>query len=643
MKKARKYIGTLALGTVALAVASCSDSWDEHYAVSEQTSSAAGTLWEKIQSNPKLTKFASIAEKAPYFKDEAHKQINPQTGAPYTFKEMLSSTQLLTVWAPEDEFISNEDYNKWMELLETYPYTVQQQLMGNSIALWRNVATTNGVDSLRMLNGKITIFDKTNLTMGDQHISQSNIAASNGTLHTLSGNLPFDFNLYEYLKDKSNTDAKSLTRFHNYIINTDTTYFQENGSIEGKPDTYGNPTYVDSAYITTNAMFFGTKRLTNSYSDRNLTYMESFGANIESEDSAFIMLMPTDQAWEGAYEKIKGLYKYANIYVDNEKGNDNTEAYREIPAEQMDSVTEQSINMDIISPLVYNLHKQPNATGQAGRWEMEDFIATNGENAKYILNTFGDTLRNDESWSTTSLFEGEKVKMSNGYGIVSNSWNIPRKLYKPDVIIEVGWQSLYNADQASGSALAQSFSNEVAATWVEETGKVSKNNFYYFKRPSASKAPEFEFKLIGTDGENHESEVMSGKYDIYVVMVPDYYMISKDSIIYSENVAYMPKDKKTGLYTDTIPFKHKMQATISFCNNDVKGKDATVKSEVMEYEGLKVDTLLMFKDFEFPYSYKNLRYSYPTMSIKSSSGKSTEGYTLDFCIDKIILVAKDDE
>lgn len=34
-----------------------------------------------------------------------------------------------------------------------------------------------------------------------------------------------------------------------------------------------------------------------------------------------------------------------------------------------------------------------------------------------------------------------------------------------------------------------------------------------------------------------------------------------------------------------------------------------------EYDGTKVDTIKIFEDFEFPYSYKNLRYSYPTLML----------------------------
>lgn len=631
------------MGTVIMAVPGCSDSWDDHYNVDELNTSASETLWQKIKSNPKLTKYAAIAEKAAYYKDEQHKLTNPDNGKPFTFSQMLNGTQLLTVWAPEDAYISDADYNKWMQLAETNPYSVQQQLMANSIALWRNQAANGGVDSLRMLNGKILVFDKNNYTMANLPISERNIAAKNGTLHTLAGTLPFNYNLYEYLKDEANTTALSLSRFHDYVIATDTTYFQENGSIEGNPDIYGNPTYVDSVYMTTNSMFFQTKRLTNSYSDKNLTYMESFGANIESEDSTFIMLLPTDAAWQKAYDKIKGLYKYANNYVDNEKGNNNTLASREITDEMMDSLLNQSINMDIISPLVFNLHEQPNAGGQIGRWDLESFMSTNGASAEYLLNTYGDTLRSDANWDKTQLFQGTKVKMSNGYGIITDEWNIPTKLYKPNLNVEIGWQSFYNTAKANltGTATPYNFSNEVAKKWINETGKVSHNNFYYL-RGSGRNSAEFEFKLVGTDGENEESEVMSGKYDIYVVMVPNYYMISSDSIVINENVALISG-------TDTIPYKHKITATLNYTKNEVdsKGaKNAKVEVKDVDYQGLKVDTLLLFENFEFPYSYKNLRYSYPTLSIKNSTLKTADtkaGYSTDFCIDRIILVAKDDE
>lgn len=654
MKKARKYIGALALGSVFLTLPGCSDTWDEHYAADQEVNSAATeTLWQQIESNPKLSKFASILKASRYYRDEKHLMKNNATGKDFTYNELLNGSQLLTVWAPENEAFTDEEYNKWMQLAETNGFNVQQQLVANSIALWRNNVSTGRVDTLRMLNGKIMIFDQANKTMADLPMGETNIAATNGTLHTVKSLLPFSYNIYEYMKDGLNAKANNINRFHEYVISTDTTYFNENASLEGTPDENGYPTYVDSAYLTTNTMFFSTHRNSITNPEKDMTAMESFGAYVESEDSSFVMLIPTDAAWQEAYDKLAPLYKYASNYVDNVKKNRSMDAYRTMTDEEKDSVTRQSIDMDIISPLCFNVNLQPNAGGRRGTWTSEKFIQEQGASAKYLLNTFGDTIRTDANWDKSTLFDGKKIKLSNGYGVLADRWNIPAKLYKPDVIVEIGYRngksSFYNTEnwknQSAGSPTSYPFNN--TTQWCDTTGTVSHNNFYYVTPTNDNVNPEIEFSLVGTDGDNHEAEVMSGKYDIKVVLVPNYYITSNDSAI------VLTVDRPSGntgrvIDGDTIPVMHKLQATLYYNNNEVDGKgNAKLANKVsadIDYNGQKVDTLTIFEDFEFPYSYKNLSHCYPTLRLKTTakSADKKKGYSNDYCIDRIILVSKED-
>ena len=68
--KINKYIGAFALGAVIMAIPSCSDTWDSHYGtVNEESEIATQTLWEQIQSNPNLSRFATIAQRAKYYRD----------------------------------------------------------------------------------------------------------------------------------------------------------------------------------------------------------------------------------------------------------------------------------------------------------------------------------------------------------------------------------------------------------------------------------------------------------------------------------------------------------------------------------------------------------------------------------------------
>ena len=625
MKRMRKYVGAIVWASITLAFPGCSDTWDDHYEGGQGTS-ATQSLWELISTKENLSNFAEIAQKVHYYRDETHPQ------ADYTFQNMLDGTQLLTVWAPENEALTNEQWQQWKQLAESNPYAVQQQLLANSISLWRQVATGGGIDTLTMLNGKNQAFDKTNFTMASIELKEKNLAATNGTLHTIGTTIPFNYNIYEFLKDETNATSNKLTRFHEMLIANDTTYFNESGSIEGLPDADGFPTYVDSAYFTTNMMFSAKKRFpSNSNTEQYLTYDESFGEHIESEDSTIILIMPTDEAWEKAYQKLEPYYRYASKYKDQQLGDANSTVYKAI--ENPDSLKEKCINMDILSPLCFDLHFQPNSAGRIGRWKIEDFME-NCTQATYFYNTFADTLRSDDNWAKESLFEGKKVKMSNGYGIITDSWNFPAKLYKPDVIIEVGSGTIYNSEKMEGSTRYQTFSNATAQAWIDTVGHVSKDNFYRVISAGANAQTKVEFKLIGNDGENYESEVMSGKYDIYAVLVPNYYVTSKESIV-----------------GDTV--KHKFIATLSYCNGEPTGKEATKKTSVIDWPGEKVDSVLLFEDFEFPYSYKNMSIFpsvltrprfYPTLCLetKTNSGDRKNGYSNTYCIDRIILKSKEE-
>lgn len=622
---------------VVMAMPSCSDTWDEHYHGGEGVT-ATKTLWEQIQANENLSRFANIAEHTTYYKDEKHPLVNPETNQPYTFKDMLCGTQMMTIWAPENAYLTAEREAELLELAKTSPYSAHQQFMANCIALFRQTTSDGGSIKLQMLNGKNMIFDRDNKTMYGIEIDDNakNIPATNGTLHALKGVLPFNYNIYEYIKDANNAAENDITLFHQYVLNTDTTYFNESGSIQGNPDINGNPTYVDSAYINTNTMFFGTKRLTTTNSEKNLTYMESFGANVVAEDSDFVMVIPTDQAWEKAYNDLKPLYKYAAKYLDNDDGANNVVSYREVP--DVDSLTNQSINMDIISPLCFNAHKQPKLASSGPLWTAQGIMNAADGDLKYILNTYGDTLRTDDTWQKTSLWNGKKqVEMSNGVGVITDEWNFPRKLYQPNLNIEIGWQSFYSNPAAAYNSYSTlniySFSKSAATKWDPDTvGSVSFDNFYEVTPKQNTQAPAVSFKLRGTNGENQESEVMSGTYDIYLVCVPDFYKTSSDTI-----------------QGDTI--RHRITATLYY-NDGVASKGGKeVKAELKRtenviYEGRKVEAIKLFSDFTFPVSYKNLRYSYPTLTIGtycSSTEYKATPYPIrnNLCFDRIILVAKD--
>jgi hypothetical protein len=658
--KFNKYIGAIALGAVILAVPSCSDDhFDVNYESDKNSPVATKTLWELIKENSNLSKFMTIAETAKYWKDENHRVDN------WTYADVLKSGQLTTVWAPENDYLSDAEYNILLERCKTDGYNLQQQFISNHMALWRKNISDSGIDTIKMINGKNMVFDKTDPTdykLQGISLNENNIAALNGTLHTIKGITSFHYNFYEYLKFSS-----SLPLMTNYVVSKDTTEFYKEASIEGLPDKDGNPSYVDSVYRTTNILFNNVLYRPNSGAETWDMYQECFFARINEEDSAFIMVMPNDAAWTAAKQKMAHLYKYPARYEDKIKGNQGTSVIRDIS--DPDSLTNMSIDMDITTPLVFNVNKQPKIGSKL--WTLEDFIANKGATAKYLLNTFGDTLRSTATWDKTSIFNGDLIEMSNGYAYEAKVWAFPRELYNPDIEVEIdGTGAFYYTTNTStyfkvgSDTKALSFNNSLFSDISDKYGQVSHNNFYYLAAPGPTSVPHVEVKLMGNlpstcpiVTRNNTAEVMSGKYDVYVVCVPYWYsMISNKGYIDDDFYTYeitmdgdeVVKEEKVinQHYIDSLSSISKQSFTgqLRYNNNAANGKDVTSKkSPVIEYDGTKVDTLLVFEDFEFPYSYKNLIYSYPTLILEGAtkSASAKNGFIYPLYIDRVILKSKE--
>jgi hypothetical protein len=148
---------------VAAVVAAIPACTDDHFDVrdnaGEEGANATQTIWEQIQANPQLSKFATLVEKTPYFKDETH-PISKADGTPYTFKDVLNGTQILTVFAPTNNAISDEEYQELLGKCTTDPYDVYLRIVGNHITKNRYTATGTGDEKLVMVNGKKAYFSR---------------------------------------------------------------------------------------------------------------------------------------------------------------------------------------------------------------------------------------------------------------------------------------------------------------------------------------------------------------------------------------------------------------------------------------------------------------------------------------------------
>ena len=643
------------MGTALMAVPSCTDTWSEHY-LTEDAYTANESLWEVLEGREDLSNFREIIEKAKFYRDEHHPAftIEGEDTVYYTFKDVLNGNTPVTVWAPANEAMTQEEWDKFAAMAETDGYNLQQQFLGNHIALYRKTMAKSGQETFRLINSKFATVNYDDSKLQKSNVVEKNIGARNGLLHVLESQNEFLFNLYEYIKFSGEVNT-----FSEYLVKRDTLYFEPSKSIEGLPDENGNPTYVDSVYVLNNMMFDMNSENPTSI-DANDAWMNNlnmFHAQLNTEDSAFVMIVPTDIAWETVTNKLKPYYKYVSTYPRMDKTKigstkastssifgarksyENGKGY-----ETVDSLQDVNINMDIITPLVFNVNLQPN---NGTVWTLEKFMKGGYRECEYLLTTVGDTIRDVYEeingiktlvWSKNSLFEDASVKeqkeMSNGYAIVSDKWNYPRSYWMRDIDVDASVFKTYDKSAATNTTEFD-INNTISKDWIDEYGRCSEQKYLQVSGRSASTNPEIVFALEGS--KQGYADAMSGKYDVQIVLVPRWYETSQDG----------ERD------TTAVVYKNRLICTLYYWDESLIGgsdlkytKQNKIVSDKIEYSGEKVDTITVLTDVEFPVSYKNLLQAHPVLHITSdkiSKDDEKANYNRTFNIDRIILKSKEAE
>ena len=550
--------------------------------------------------------------------------------------------------------MTQEEWDKFAAMAETDGYNLQQQFLGNHIALYRKTMTKSGQETFRLINSKFATVNYDDSKLQKSHVVEKNIGARTGLLHVLDSHNEFLFNLYEYIKFSGEVNT-----FSEYLVKRDTLYFEPSKSIEGLPDENGNPTYVDSVYVLNNMMFDMNSENPTSI-DANDAWMNNlnmFHAQLNTEDSAFVMIVPTDIAWETVTNKLKPYYKYVSTYPRMDKTKigstkastssifgarksyENGKGY-----ETVDSLQDVNINMDIITPLVFNVNLQPN---NGTVWTLEKFMKGGYRECEYLLTTVGDTIRDVYEeingiktlvWSKNSLFEDASVKeqkeMSNGYAIVSDKWNYPRSYWMRDIDVDASVFKTYDKSAATNTTEFD-INNTISKDWIDEYGRCSEQKYLQVSGRSASTNPEIVFALEGS--KQGYADAMSGKYDVQIVLVPRWYETSQDG----------ERD------TTAVVYKNRLICTLYYWDESLIGgsdlkytKQNKIVSDKIEYSGEKVDTITVLTDVEFPVSYKNLLQAHPVLHITSdkiSKDDEKANYSRTFNIDRIILKSKEAE
>lgn len=291
----KKHIIIPAL-SAALMLGACSDTWDDHYTETPAEGSGA-PLMEQLKADPELSRFVQMVETAGY-------------------SDLLASSQTFTVWAPVNSALESVDLNDKAAVTRT---------VANHIARFNISSATPSSEGVKMLNGKLLYFADNASTFGGAKLAVCDIHAGNGLIHKLSQQIPYAYNLREYIDTHAETSSISsfLARFDQLI--------PEN-QIPGMPD--GSADLVDY--------------------NRLLLYPDLGLGAIASEDSVFSMAIPTNTAWTAAYNTIKPYFA----------------TYDEDPA-KADSIQDVQTSLAIVSDLVFR-------TGRRNPLEVSPLMTTTG-------------------------------------------------------------------------------------------------------------------------------------------------------------------------------------------------------------------------------------------------------------------------
>lgn len=286
---------------VLLSFPACSD---DHYDIKPGVATASQTIWGNIQATPELDSLAMILQNVKVYSKEEDKNRT------MTYAQLLDGTQSFTFWAPLNGTYNAKHYLDQIEEVKALmaegkteaanklEYNIGVQFAQNHMARF-NYEANPGLQEVRLFNGKLTSYNAAEALFNGQKLYEplKNVPSSNGTMHVISGQAPFAYNIYDYFAANSDIFGEVYGTLSDPAIDKKT--FSEEYSTPGALNENGQMVYVDSVFVTSNELL-------------NQAY-----AQIRNEDSLYIAVVPSDAAWTEANEKIGKLFKYAKTYKYN--------------------------------------------------------------------------------------------------------------------------------------------------------------------------------------------------------------------------------------------------------------------------------------------------------------------------------------
>ncbi len=607
-----QWVSRGALATMALlAVSACTD---DHFDI-KNTMGSDKTLWETIESNPNLSDFAGILKRTKVLSNENdHK-------ATITAAELLNQPQSFTMWAPVNGSFNAKAWNDTLDAAAKYAalgtaegrtkaldisYYVWSQLVGNHIARFNHEGYT-GKQEIKMMNEKNAIYS------GDKFdnvpVQGSTEVASNGSLHLLNGVAPFAYNIFDYLGY-----YPQFSSVNNLIASRTEIDTLWNFSTPGALNEKGQMVYVDTVVSRRNEIL-GVAR-----------------ASIREEDSTYVALIPTNEAWEQGKEKIGRILKYGARYSYEWNGADFN---RKVLKDQfrLDAATKADPKLTLADSLQQRITEQNMAVNMFfAPYYMRNIDAKDSaqlnhyvQHADSLISTAGTVFYNaaaDGSGKNSTLnpiFAGlTPYRASNGYIYRLTKYDLdPAYAWVKKVEYLMSRSGFYtilntnNVRSASGKgtfvALNESNYNEYRAKTDEEgkevtdaegnvvmtgvKGDISTNSYVRFQIDNIQSEMVVNLRL---------PQVFSTRYEVELVMVPsktdlNFGDVDDERVIFTAKVV---DDEGKELEFIDEDGKATKSITIDQEEKDAKGNP--------QFDQSKVNTIKLGKYIDFPKCYAGL-------------------------------------
>lgn len=532
----------------------CTDTWEQHY---RQEAAGGNTLWEEISSRSELSNFAKVIDACDY-------------------DVVLNGSQTYSVFAPTNECLSETEADSLIasytqqknQGVKTNDNRVITQFVHNHIALYRKSVSSMTNDSISMMNGKYQVLTQTGI--GGKAFDVYNELHSNGVLYTLKEQVDYFPNVFEYLGLDPELDS-----VYNFINSYSVYDFDPNQSVAGGI-VDGQTVYLDSVVVLNNS------------------FLSTYGY-INSEDSTYWMLAPTNEAWAELYAEYREYFVYDKSLA------------------KADSLQESNAKMSILMGAFFNRTDNLDAAFQDSAVST---IAPSASVRQWSDEEVYGIYYNP--FDAGGVFDGtDDIVCSNGHVRKADKFNVDKsqtflKTIKVEAENLINQKSLLECETPltiRTVAMDNPFYNKLSGNAYVDV--IPKNTS---EDPDKFPAPKVTFSIPGT--------LSNIPYDIYVVTAP----------VEAYNQYALPEDRLPNRFRGILNF------------NNLDGKTQTKRLNVAESTPGVVDTILIGSNIVLPTSAYGLADPVVNLQILSQVTRNqTTQYSNTLHLDCIIFKPHVDE